>query len=404
MATYSSLGTSPTLPSDQPATRLQVAVIRQQYRSDGGAERYVASLLTALQGTACDVTLIARNWGAAPGQSVIQCNPPKWGRVSRERGFARAVQEILRRQPFDLVQSNERIAGCDVYRAGDGVHHEWLAQRARVVSPLMRRLTDFSPYHAYVKNAERAMFSHPALRAVICNSHMVRQEIQQWFGVDDARLHVIHNGVDTDRFHPDLASQRTPMRKQLGVPDAAPLLLFVGSGFERKGLPAAIRAVAAARGAHLAVVGKDKRAKSFARLAARCGCRDRIHFAGVQNDVAPYYGAADSLLLPTLYDPFPNVVLEAMAAGLPVVSSRKCGAAELLAAGDCGFVVDALDVAGLTQAITTLAQKTTATAMGRRARQIVEPFTLGAMRAKLQTLYAELLHDRHPSRRTSTAA
>jgi UDP-glucose:(heptosyl)LPS alpha-1,3-glucosyltransferase len=217
-----------------------------------------------------------------------------------------------------------------VYRAGDGVHAQWLANRSRADSLLVRLATSLNPYHRQLLAAERRMFASPRLRAVICNSQMVREEIQRWFGVAPDRLHVIYNGVDLDHFHPRLAeAHRAPTRRELGVGDDERLVLFVGNGFHRKGLPQLLRSLALAPGQlHLAVVGEDRMRASLARFAGSLGIGRRVHWVGGQSDVRRWYVAADVLALPTLYDPFPNVVLEALACGLPVVTSGTCGASE----------------------------------------------------------------------------
>jgi UDP-glucose:(heptosyl)LPS alpha-1,3-glucosyltransferase len=298
---------------------------------------------------------------------------------------------LLARRKFDLVQSHERMACCDIYRAGDGVHREWLAQRARVLSPLGRLSLALNPYHRYTLRAERRLFESARLRAVICNSKMVRAEIQKYFRVPEDRLHVIYNGIDTNDFHPNLRRHRAEVRARYRIPDDATLFLFVGSGFERKGLAAALSALAGVSAAHLLVVGREKRLARFRAQARALDLEGRVHFAGVQPDVRPYYGAADAFILPTLYDPFPNVVLEAMASGLPVVTSRKCGAAELIRDGANGYVVDALDVAALGQSMTRLQASELRGSMGAAARQTVETLDFPRMAKELLTLYRACL-------------
>jgi len=374
---------------------LGLAIVRQQYRADGGAERFTSSLISALGDHRYEVAVLTRRWQDDNGVTAIRCNPPCLGRLTRDWGFALAVGRQLREHRFDLVQSNERVPGCDVYRAGDGVHRQWLVHRRRVQSWPARLFSALSPYHAYVQWIERCVFEHPRLRAVICNSHMVRQEILKYFHVEPAKLHVIYNAVDSHRFGPHLKKHRAAIRGEFGIPESATLFVFVGSGFERKGLRYAIEGLTGVTGAHLLVVGGDKQAPHYVRLAQKLGLADRVHFAGIRSDVGPCYGAADALLLPTLYDPMPNVTLEAMACGLPLVVSTTCGAAELLGetlhGGACGLVCDALDHQALVRAMQTLTDPSVAERLGRAARLRVEPFTPRAMVAQLTTLYRKLL-------------
>ncbi|MSQ97199.1 MAG: glycosyltransferase family 1 protein [Gemmataceae bacterium] len=374
---------------------MRLAIVRQQYRADGGAERFTSSLIAALGENRYDVTVLARRWQNHEGVTAIRCNPPRIGRLSRDWGFALAVGRQLREHRFDLVQSNERVPGCDVYRAGDGVHRQWLAYRRREQSWPARFCSTLSPYHAYVQWVESRVFEHPRLRAVICNSQMVRQEILKYFRVDPAKLHVIYNAVDSRRFGPHLKQHRAAVRSEFGIPDSATLFVFVGSGFERKGLRYAIEGLSGVAGSHLLVVGGDKQTPRYVRLAQKLGVAERTHFAGVRGDVGPCYGAADALLLPTLYDPMPNVALEAMATGLPALVSTACGAAELLTetthGGARGLVCDALDHAALVRAMQILTDRQVRERLGRAARLRVETLTPGAMVAQLTALYRKLL-------------
>ncbi|WP_207780123.1 glycosyltransferase family 4 protein [Pokkaliibacter plantistimulans] len=327
---------------------IKLAIIRQQYRPDGGAERFVSRALELLsQRSELDVSIVSRQWlsdASSPFHS-ISCNPPKRGRISKERDFNQKALQILAENNFDIVQSHERIPGCTLYRAGDGVHREWLNQRARILSPLARWWQERDPYHRYVLNTEREMFTHPELRAVICNSQMVKNDILRHFDIDPAKLHVIYNGVDTSIFNPNVTSFRVEYRQRFGIPAEAPCLLFVGSGFLRKGLMCVLRAMAESprKDLHLIVVGRDKQQRQYQHFCEKHRFANRIHFVGVQKDVRPYYGAADVLVHPALYDPFPNVIWEALACGLPIITSSSCGGAELIEHGAPGLVIDALD-------------------------------------------------------------
>lgn len=378
---------------------LKIALVRQRYNPYGGAERFVERAIEALQGQGVRLTIVARRWVPEGNTEAFICDPFYFGSLWRDLSFARCACRALAQGAFDLVQSHERIACCDVYRAGDGVHREWLAQRRRTLGGIGRLGLALNPYHRYVLAAERKLFASPRLKAVICNSRMVKEEIQAHFALPEEMLHVIYSGVDTERFHPRLKERhRSETRLALGIPRDATLFLFVGSGFERKGLAAALEALARLPGdAYLAVVGRDKRALAFRAVAGKLGVAQRVCFVGGQEDVAPYYGAADAFVLPALYDPFPNAALEAMAAGLPVVTSTKCGAAELLREGESGFVRDALDKEGITEAMGRLLDPRLRTAMGRAARQTAAGMGLEAMAAKMLRLYQALLEGSLPS-------
>lgn len=373
-----------------PGLGPRVAVVRGRYDPAGGAERFVQAALAALRSEGASVTIVTRHWPEHDGTAVV-IDPFHVGSLWRDWAFARAVCREVARRRFDLVQSHERIACCDIYRAGDGVHAQWLQERARVQTALRRAGTKLSPHHRYLLMAERELFASKRLRAVICNSEMVRAEIRQRFDTAPEKLVLIRNAVDCASFHPGLRHElRAPVRQQLGIPNAASVVVHVGSGFERKGVATLLDALSRARSKPWAiVVGRDKRCASYAAQALRLGIADRVRFVGAVSDVRPYYAASDLFALATLYDPQPNAALEAMACGLPVVTTRKCGVAELLEDGRSGHVRDALDVPGLAEAIERI--EPAAGEMGLRARASVENFTPRAMAAEYLALYQRLL-------------
>nr|WP_294864079.1 glycosyltransferase family 4 protein [uncultured Pseudogulbenkiania sp.] len=376
----------------------RLAIVRQKYNPAGGAERFVSRALAALQANgALEVSLIARRWEKLDGVAALTADPFYLGNVWRDWGFAHAARQRWQREGFDLVQSHERIPGCDIYRAGDGVHAAWLQHRRRALSGWSACALKLNPYHHYVCAAERRMFLDPRLKLVICNAYLIKREIQQHFGLPEDKLAVIYNGVDTEAFHPRLREQhRARRRAELAIPAEAPTLLYVGSGFERKGVERAVRAVAALDGVYLVVVGKDKHAARYERLAEELGIAERVRFTGAQGDVKPYYGLADAFILPTLYDPFPNVCVEALASGLPLFTTTTCGAAELIEQGRNGWVHDALDQLGLVESLRAwLTRRTDWPELAAAARATAEPLTLEAMAAQLVNVYQRFLPDPH---------
>lgn len=367
---------------------MKLAVVRQTYNPNGGAERFVSRALEVLaKEGSLDVTLIARQWESASGWNTLTVNPPYRNRKTREAGFASEAARHF--SEFDIVQSHERIPGATIFRAGDGVHANWLEQYSRILSPLRRFSLRLSPYHRYILNAEHEMFTHAALRKVICNSKLVRDDIARRFQLDPEKLVVIYNGVDTHAFHPDV--RHNTLREKLNIPLTSPVLAYVGSGFTRKGVAIALKAIVAHPDIHLLIAGKDKHASRFVKLAHQLGIEARTHFLGAVGDIKTVYGSADALILPTLYDPFPNVCVEALACGLPLLTSTQCGAAEWIREDENGWVVDALDVEGYQLAIKKwLVGRNAGVDYCASARATAEPWTLERMAKELHALYQDL--------------
>ena len=382
----------------QKLQTLNIALIRASYNPFGGAEKFVASAVDALADTGAKLTIITRKWPQDARNTGVYkhiINPKYFTSVGRQRSFAHGVAQHLATANYDLVQSHERIVGCDVYRAGDGVHAIWLQHRARTQSAFARAGVKFNPLHRYLLATEKAMFESPKLQRVICNSDMVRQEILARFNIPAEKLALIYSGVDTAKYSPALGVQHcASLRKTLKIPEDARVCLLVGSGFARKGVRALLQALAKLpANFYGVVVGVDKQHALYERLSHELQIAHRVRFVGGVDDVRPYYGAADLLVLPTLYDPFPNVCLEAMASGLPVITSTTSGAAELIDAGENGYVCAALDSATLAQQIESCAGRLAdAQRMGEAARETVAPFTLDAMAAQYVALYKSLLN------------
>jgi UDP-glucose:(heptosyl)LPS alpha-1,3-glucosyltransferase len=241
-------------------------------------------------------------------------------------------------------------------------------------------------------NAEQRLFASPWLQAVICPSRMVRDEIRDRYGVAEAKLHVIYNSVDTTVLHPGLRAERPKILQRHGIGAEATIYLLACAGYEHSGAGAAIEALAELPPpVHLIIAGRARHADRYRALARELGVPDRITIADPGVDLRPYYGAADVFVLPTLYDPAPDATLEAMACGLPVVTSTKSGAAELLLEHDAGLVCPAGDVAGLTAQMRSLLTPETRERHGANARNAALRLSPAATTLQLVLLYRDLL-------------
>lgn len=371
----------------------RIVLIKQQYHTTGGAERFVERAIHALTQAPLRIALISRQWDVNPGLEVIPCRSFYLGRTWRDWAFSRCTQRRIAQMRNSLVQSHERIPGCQLYRAGDGVHREWLIQRARYLGRFQQLTSRLSVYHRYVLRAERLMYADPALKAVVCNSNMVRDELRRHYDVPISKLHTIYNSVDSQRFSPSMRlKQRREARETWRFSQHALVAAFVGSGYARKGLATALRAVARAGiDVYLIVAGKDRQMQYYVRLAEKLNIADRVRFLGPLPDVRPVYAAADVLVLPTFYDPFANVVLEAMACALPVITSTTCGAVDIIQPGKNGYLRDALDHEGVAADLAALRDVPVREQIGAAARDAVLPFTDQALVEQLRDLYQRLL-------------
>lgn len=340
----------------QPASPVQrevspeIIFVRQQFSAFGGAELILDRTLQSLGTRGHKIGLLARSWKEdRKNVEFVRCDPPKVARFLREALFARAACHTLQKYPYSLVQAHERIACCDIFRAGDGVHAAYLEHRRRGESTAGKIALALSLFHYNTLKLEKAMFASARLKAVIVNSEMVADDLVRHYRYPREGIHLVPNGIDLQRFSLDVRERhRTEMRQRLGIEPGAPVALFVGSGFDRKGLARAIDASARqGETLHLIAVGSDRRPAAFEARAKRAGLGERFHLVGPVNDPVPYYAAADALILPTIYDPFPSTVIEALACGLPVVTTTSCGARDVARELDPQLVCDVYDANAL---------------------------------------------------------
>lgn len=358
---------------------MKIALIRQKYTPFGGAERYMARLVEGLAAEGHEVHILAATWDAGGEAAVTLHRVPIVKRPGwlKALSFSLGCKRIIEGQHFDVVFSLERTLRQDVYRAGDGCHRQWLRQKQLGKGLLSLLTTYLSPFQLAYLFLERKLFTDPRLKAVIANSRAGKADIVELYGVDPRKIHVVYNGIDAadfpldhrERFRQELA-ERYALTNELRI-------LYVGSGFTRKGVPALIEAAAKLKVPfRLFVVGKG-RTGALERRVRRLGLSGRVLFTGPVRDVERFYLGCDLFVFPTLYDPFSNATLEAMACGLPVITSRFNGVAELIKNGDNGFVLrDPLDAEEIARCITGLSEEALRRDMGRRARLAVQGLTM----------------------------
>jgi UDP-glucose:(heptosyl)LPS alpha-1,3-glucosyltransferase len=307
---------------------LTIGFVRRGFSCGGGAEAYLRRLAAGVVEKGHHARLYtAAEW---------PLDQWSFGPVTRLEGktniaFADTLAKEAEREQCDVLMSLERIWRCDVYRAGDGVHRAWLQRRAEM-GGLFRNLGRIlNRKHSATLALEESLLSENGAGRVIANSKMVKDEIVQFHRYPAGRIDIIPNGVPVDQ---SLRGEedRIKSRGELGLADTDLAVLFAGTGWERKGLRFAIDAVERCGGDSILLVAGRGDKRAFAS--------DRVRFLGVVPHMPTLYAAADIFLLPTIYDPFSNACLEALAAGLPVVTTRSNGFSEIIESGVHGTVID----------------------------------------------------------------
>ncbi|KXI23992.1 glycosyltransferase family 4 protein [Photobacterium sanguinicancri] len=375
----------------------KLAIVRQQYRPDGGAEKIIARSLDGLKSADLDVSVITQAWpkNADSHYQIHQIDKAGLTRTAKVRNFTKNAQQLLTTQDFDIVQSHERLPGCNLYRAGDGVHAQWLNIKNRHATSLHKCWQKMDSFHRYILATERQMFESNELQKVICISNMVKQDILTHFTITEDKLVTIYNGINSNQFTPAWGEEQRQLRQELDLPQDKRILIFVGSGFERKGVKEAIQAVAKTNeDTLLLVVGKEKKIKSYQALAEQLGVNERVYFMGVRTDVGKLMAASDLLLHPAHYEPFGNVVLEAMAAGLGVIVSDFVGAKDLVEPNQNGFICEAFSADSIVDSLAKCETQSQLQQLGHNARHTAQQFTIERMVNDMTALYSTLMKER----------
>ena len=233
---------------------------------------------------------------------------------------------------FDLILSVEKVPGCDIYRTDEGLHLKWLTERQKYISPWARWFQWRNPKHREKISLEKQLFRTESTRRIISISDKITRDIVACYNYPVERISLVRNGVPQVGI-PSL-NQRNEARRALGVSVGEKIILFVGTGWERKGLGFAIQAVESLADIHpgirLLVAGKGAQ-KRYASPV--------VKFLGPVQQMALVYAAADIFITPTIYEPFSLAALEAFSAGLPVITSAAAGISEIMTAGVHGEVI-----------------------------------------------------------------
>jgi UDP-glucose:(heptosyl)LPS alpha-1,3-glucosyltransferase len=258
----------------------------------------------------------------------------------------------------------------------------------------------FNPNNLWVTWRDWWMLRGGRYRRVVAISERVRTQLKKYYGIPDERIVTIPNGINLSRYQPGTSQSRAEVRREFGVADEVPLVLFVGSQYRLKGLEFAIRALGEMKTkALLLVVGADNPAP-FKRLTEELGLTGRVIFAGIRNDLPRIYPAADAFVLPTLYESFALVCLEAMASGVPVLASPVGGIEDYLRDGENGFHI-AREAANIAAKLDLVLNDAELRAHFRtRGLATVQDYTWQRIAEKYLTLFNELLGERVPEVRT----
>jgi UDP-glucose:(heptosyl)LPS alpha-1,3-glucosyltransferase len=388
---------------------MRVAITHTRYTAKGGVERYAWDLVKRLLDAGHEVHYFCHFWDKQVDPRVHLHkipNPWKQIRFMKVWSFDRWLTRHVRRSDFDVVHGFSKSSVQDIYTDGSGCLLDYQAYSIdeRKGSSLAKKLRRASLHQRQVLAIEERRFTRGNFSKVVAMSDMAAQQIRSRYGLTADEVVTIYNGIDIERFNPKVRDEyRTNYRERIAASQEAFVALCVGNDYKRKGVPTLVEVarlikerggLPGGRPFRVAVVGKEKHKveQELSDLCRAKGVYDRVKFYGPQDLVERWHAMADLFVLPSRFDAFGNVVLEAMATGVPVLVSSKAGAAEVVREGENGWVLpDPDDASAIADRVVQLAQdEAKRTAMGAKARATAETLSWDHHFAKMLALYEEV--------------
>jgi len=357
-------------------SRKSVIILKSHLSKLGGLEKQTLRISQEFGSQGCRVTILTNGPFAdvvlPSGVEVVNVGTTPKMSYAHIRKFDQLCQDWISKNPGEVIFGVERNTGVTHYRAGNGVHAEYLAKRFQTDSFLKRFSFRWNPMHRAILQIEKETYEDGRLQKLFTNSEMVKQEILQYYQVNPEKIEVIHNGVEWNELE-------VPFQQWCSMPrKSAPYhFLFVGNGYQRKGLEYILKALGQIKSDsfQLSVVGKEKKLSYFQNLTQTLGLDNQVTFYGSQKNLIPFYHKADALLIPSLYDPFANVTVEALAMGLQVVSSSFNGGKEVLNEETGVVISDLFDQDSIVCSLDKVMRERKSVESARRCRKSVKHLT-----------------------------
>lgn len=323
------------LPKSCLIPSFKVSVLTRHLKTLGGLEKYALRIAEGFTQKGAQVHIITtdrvKKNPLNPHLHFHTLSLKKWGNFRKIQEFDHLCKSWCEKKPTDLIFSMDRTRHQTHLRAGNGVHAAFIKKRENY-SPFKAAL---NPINRVILQIEKEAFENPKLKVLFTNSHMVKREILEHYKVQPEKIQVIHNGAEWEEMQGDFDTWEERKKKLCYERNLDPShfhFLFIGNGYRRKGLSPLLKALQLLpfKDFHLSVLGKDKHIQSFMREAANLSLSSHVSFFGQRSDVRQFYQLADTLVIPSFYDPFANVTIEALSMGLFVISSKTNGGHEIL--------------------------------------------------------------------------
>lgn len=367
---------------------MRVAIALEFLHQTGGVEKRTSMLARHLMAGGDEVHIVTRRWDPAllEGAHFHKAPVHSLFRALKPIFFARRAARVARRLAPDILHSQTRLLDFDVVTLGVGCHKAFVEY---VIGP-DKKLPVFDRVTLLL---EQQTVRPSVERVIIANSRMTVKHLEQYYGVKPEQTRVVYNGVDFGPVPDEHCRQEC--RRELGIAEGANVVLYVGAGFNRKGLPVLVEAAASLpdelkRKTVFLAAGSGNTQELLARVAEFPGLDFR--FPGRVEGIHRLYAAADVFALPTLYDPFANSTLEALALGVPVITTRMNGVSEVLEEGESALFSGPRDAVSLRECLEKLLlDEPLRRRLAENGREAVRALTWDKMTSETRQVYKEVL-------------
>jgi UDP-glucose:(heptosyl)LPS alpha-1,3-glucosyltransferase len=378
--------------------KLRFAIgLRDFSKKRGGAERYLVDLCARMAAEGYEVHVYAEHRDEEdPRIHFHSVKTIPFPKSLRLLSFALRATKAIGNENYDITFGVGNTLKADILQPHGGVHWAWFWRSLRAYdNPIVwtiKFLGRVFSLKQWVSGwVEDAPYQGKPLQAVIAISDMVKQDMMRWYRIPKERITVVYNGVDIEHFHPRNRQYREGIRGRHGIGDEL-VILFVSNNFRMKGLGFLIKALAKIKkGSHppfrLLILGRDHQ-DSYLRLAKGMGIFGDVIFAGSTDEPEKYYGASDLLVHPTFYDACSLTVLEALASGLPVITTHSNGASGIITQGQEGFVIsDPRDDQALVEKILFFLNRERVGRASIAARYLAESYSLERNWSEMKNIF-----------------
>lgn len=372
---------------------MKVALVCKKYSlKEGGLERYTYFLSRELIRAGHEVHIFANTWQKEPGVIIHRIPMVRLSSPAKNLSFAFFANRALSEIKFDIIHSMERIFYQDIFRVSDGINLVQMQQK--YPHPVVLFIKKIGPRRLALSYLEHKIFMDKGCKIVMTNSELVKRNIIEHYSVRPENIVVIYNGVDTLRFNLRVKEKyRKTLRKRYSINKEELVLMFVSNNFKLKRLQLVLEALLLLKNnkIRLFVIGTDNHT-TYQSWAVKNGMGDQVLFLGPKRNIEQYYAASDIFVLPTLYDAFANVCLEAMACGLPIITSDSNGVADIIRDNENGYILKTQKADELAARIKALEDESNRTSMGAVAAAEAASFTMEKHMSEVLELYDRVMN------------